>query len=220
MLAELRAEAPDDVDLALAVAREATALGELADSLEARNRWLIAAEQAARDALAIDSLEADTHYWLSASLGLRADTEGGRTKISLARESYDHARHALELDSLHGGANHIVGRLHSGAQRLGWVTRMIARGLGLGAILDEASWESAERHMRVGVERDPDPLVHHFELGKLLVEYRPDSEAEGYEILRDIARRRPRHRLDVRYIDLAAELLGRLGVGLTPEMEM
>ena len=217
MLADMRAESPDDVTLALAVAREATALGELSDSLVARNRWLMTAEHAARDALTVDPLDADSHYWLSASLGLRAHTEGGRTKISLARESYDHARRALELDSLHGGASHIVGRLHSGAKRLGWVTRVIARGLGLGAILDEASWESAERHLRVGVAHDPDQLAHHFELGKLLAEYRPASEAEGYQILRDVATRRPRHRLEVRYIDLAAGLLDRLGVGLAPD---
>jgi hypothetical protein len=209
-LSEMAERAPGDVDLRLALAREATALGLLETAKEDRVAWLVRAEEAARAALAIDSARADTNYWLAASVGLRADEEGGRTKISLAREAYARAMRTLELDSLHPGAHHIVGRLHAGAKRLGWFNRLIARGLGLGAILEEASWESAERHMRTAAERQPDDLVNRYELGKLLLERRL-APTEGAAILGDLAGLAPRHRLDSLYIDKARRALSELG---------
>lgn len=206
LVSGMRALNPDRIDLHLAAAREATALGVTDADPERRKGWLMLAEEAARDAVGVDSLSAGAQYWLAASLGLRADVEGGRTKIALAREAYEVAKRTLELDPDHAGAHHIVGRLHSGAKRLGWASRMIARGLGLGGILDEASWESAEVHMRRAAEAEPETLVNVYELGKLLVEQleRPD---EGYGLLRDIADRAPRHGVDSVYIEKAARLL-------------
>ena len=196
----------DNVELHLIAAREATALGVYDTDREQRIGWLVHGAEAARQAVALDSLSAEATYWLAASLGLRADQEGGRTKITLARDAYDLAVLTLELDSLHGGAHHILGRLHAGAQRLGWATRLIARGLGLGRILSEASWESAEYHMRVAVAQDPDVLVNQYELGRLLVEAvgAPD---EGMEILREVVAREPRHALDAFYIERASDFL-------------
>ena len=212
IVTDMRTRDPHNVGLYLADARESTALGLLDETPEEREAWLVRAEENARAAVAIDSVDADAHYWLAASLGLHADVSGGRTKISLAREAYGHATRALELDSLHAGANHIVGRLHAGARRLSWLNRLIARGLGLGEILNEASWESAERHMRVAVEQDPTQLVHLHDLGRLLLQQGIDAE-EGRAILSDVAGRAPRHGLDAHYIRRAQESLAELGGG-------
>lgn len=212
LVSDMRARDPHNIDLYLAESRESTALGLLDETREARESWLLRAEEAARAAVAIDSTHVDARYWLAASLGLHADVAGGRSKISLAREAHGHATRTLELDSLHAGANHIVGRLHAGARRLSWLNRLIARSLGLGEILSEASWESAERHMRIAVEQDPTQLVHLHDLGRLLLQQRIDVE-EGRAILLDVAARTPRHGLDAHYIRRAQEALAELGGG-------
>jgi hypothetical protein len=210
---EMLADVPSDVRLHLVIAREATALGIVRESKEERIDWLVRAHESASAAFALDSMNAEVGYWMSASLGLRADEEGGRTKISLARQAYAHTLRTLELDSLHPGANHIMGRLHAGAKRLGWLNRVIARALGFGEIMDAASWEGAELHLRFAAEGDPGQLVHLYELGRLLAERSDELNADaedGLSILRDVAGRVPRHALDSLYIMRAREVLTRL----------
>jgi tetratricopeptide (TPR) repeat protein len=207
-LTELRRLDPHDMVLHLAAAREGAALGIVALTRDERIARAAEAVEAARAAVALDAASADAHYWLAASLGLQADQEGGKTKITLAVEAYHEAQRALELDPRHAGAHHVVGRLHTGTKHLSWMTRLIARGLGLGAILDQASWASAEFHLRTAVERDPDPLVHHVELAKLYL--RRGREAEGVAILESIAGRRARYSLDEHYISEAQQILAEL----------
>ena len=206
LLTGMRTLHPDRIDLHLAAAREATAMGVTDPDADRRKAWLRLAEEAARQAVAVDSLSAEAQYWLAASLGLRADIEGGKTKINLAREAYETSKVTLELNDTHTGAHHIVGRLHSGAKRLGWASRMIARGLGLGGILNEASWESAELHMGYAAEQDPETLVNVYEFGKLLIE-RLDRPDEGRALLQSLADREPRHSVDSVYIEHAASFL-------------
>jgi hypothetical protein len=207
---EMLAAASTDASLHLTIAREATALGVVSESKELRIEWLVRAHEAATAAFALDSTNVDANYWLAASLGLRADEEGGRTKISLARQTHARTLRTLELDSLHPGANHVMGRLHAGAKRLGWLNRVIARTLGFGEILDAASWRAAEQYMRISAERDPEQLVNLYELGKLLVERADELDVDpddGLSILRDVAARRPRHALDSVYVARSRDVL-------------
>lgn len=205
LLDDLRRAHPGRIDLHLDAAREHAVLGVLGDTRDERLMHLRASEEAARAAVALEPARADAHYWLAAALGMQADEEGGLTKISKAREAYRVAVGTLELDPDHAGAHHIVGRLHVGARRLGWADRLIARGLGLGEILDQASWESAERHLRLAVEGDPRALLHRVDLAKLLARRsRPD---EARVILTEVASREPRHALEAHHRELAVRLL-------------
>jgi len=200
----------EDVDAYIVLAREAAALGLLDETEELRKAWLVRSEEAARRAVELAPDRVDTSYWLAAALGLRADVEGGQTKISLARESHAWAVRTLQMDSLHAGTNHLLGRLHAGARRLSWINRMVARTLGLGEILREASWESAERHIRIAAEQEPDQLVHIYDLAKLLI----DQElafGEGVALLEGLARREPRHALDDHWVRRARASLKELG---------
>ncbi len=201
---------PQDVDAYITVAREAAALGLLGETEELRKDWLVRSEDAARKAAELAPNRVDTSYWLAAALGLRADVEGGQTKISLARESHAWAVRTLQIDSLHAGTNHLMGRLHAGARRLSWLNRMIARTLGLGEILAEASWESAERHIRIAAEREPDQLVHIYDLAKLLIDQEVAVD-EGVALLEGLAHRAPRHALDDLWVKRARADLLELG---------
>jgi hypothetical protein len=199
------AENPDGVHLRLAAARELTALGVVDTTHDARLAWLKQAEAEARAAVALDSANANAHYWLAAALGLIADESGGLSKISAARGAHAATMTALALDPLHPGAHHILGRLHAGSLRLSRLNRLIARGLGLGQILSSASWESAEEHLRLAIAGDPDPWIYPLELAKLLI--RRDRADEGIALLRELAARTPRHGLDRHYQAEAITLL-------------
>lgn len=200
---------PGRPDLHLAAARELTALGVTDTAHAPRLSSLKQAEAEARAAIALDSTSAEAHYWLAAALGLEADEQGGLAKISAARGAYAETLATLRLDPQHPGARHILGRLHAGTLRLSRLNRLIARGLGLGEILGQASWSSAEENLRFAAEHDPERWVHPLELAKLLV--RRDRAAEGAAILRDLAGRAPRHALDRHYQAEARALLARMG---------
>lgn len=210
LMSQWTALEPEDVDAYITVAREAAALGLLGETEELRKEWLVRSEEAARRAAELAPDRVDTSYWLAAALGLRADVEGGQTKISLARESHAWAVRTLQMDSLHAGTNHLLGRLHAGARRLSWLNRMIARTLGLGEILSEASWESAEQHIRIAAEQEPDQLVHIYDLAKLLIDQEV-AVGEGVALLEGLVRREPRHALDDLWLQRARAALVELG---------
>ncbi len=205
----LRRLHPSCVELDIAAAREGAAAGVLDTTREARRASLEGAVAAARAALADDSTRADTHYWLAATLGLEADITDGRSKISFAREAYTQAERALEIDSLQAGAHHVIGRLHWGAKHLSRINRLIARALGLGAVLHEASWQSAEYHLRLAARLDPRDLVNQVELAKFLMER--GERKEGRRILQAVAARTPENPLDAHYVREAQRLLSGRG---------
>lgn len=204
-LEPLLEENPHDAALLLDGARAWTTLAVIEDENDVRAQALVSAREIATRLVVQRPDDPDAHYWLAAALGLASDQAGGRDKIDLAVAAHEHVRRALELDPEHPGANHILGRLHAGSLRLSFVSRMIARALGLGEILEEASWEDAERRMRIAAEGDPNQLVHLVELGKLLIV--TEQQAEGERVLETVASRRPRHLLDVRYVYEARQLL-------------
>jgi hypothetical protein len=208
VLARLRAGEPGRLELHLAAARELTALGILERTREDRIERLRQAEAAARAALALDSASAPAHYWLAAALGLIADESGGLTKISSARSAHAEVVAALALDPHHAGARHILGRMHMGVLRLGRINRLIARGLGLGPLLSQASWQSAEENLRMSLAADPEPWVYTIELAKLLTRRGGDDEARA--LLEQVAVRAPRHDLDAHYQEEARILLREL----------
>jgi tetratricopeptide (TPR) repeat protein len=158
-------ELPSDYARLWEAARAGAALGAaLGDTEEARKvlRSAIGLAGAAA-ALVPDGVEG--HYWVAASAGLLADVEGGRTKIRAAERAWQESERVLALDSLHAGAHHIQGRLNAAVMRLSWVKRTLAKHL-LGAeLLGRASWEEAERHLRLASELAPEEPVHHLELG-------------------------------------------------------
>ncbi len=205
-LEALRRLHPGCLELDLAAAREGAAAGILDTTRAARLARLQDAVKAARAAMAIDSSGADTHYWLAATLGLEADASHGRAEIKLAREAWAQAERTLQIDSMNAGAHHIIGRLHAGVERLSLADRLIARALGLGRVLHGASWQSAERQLRLAAKLDPGMLVNQVELAKLLISR--GKEEEGDAILRSVAGLTPHNRLDAYYVHEAAEVLG------------
>ena len=147
---------------ALAQARELG--GDAAKSALSRMQDSLAVEAAARPH------DVQVQYLLAASMGLRADVEGGRERIRAAQELYSQAHRVLVLEPDHAGAQYLLGRLHAAVMRLDRVTRFLAKRLLGGAALSEASWEEAQRLLEAAASGDPCTPEYHYELARLYAE--------------------------------------------------
>ena len=125
------------------------------------------AEADARQALSEAPEDVGRHFALAVVLGMRANTEGGRTKVLAASELHTELRALLELDPDHAQARHMLGRLHAGVRRMNRVTRWLATNLLGGGALKEATWEEAERNLAFAAQAAPDVLDHHLQLANL-----------------------------------------------------
>ena len=137
------------------------------DEDDERRCLLLVAEGEARAALADGPDDVGRRFALAVVLGLRADREGGRTKVRAASQLRDELEGILALDPEHARARHMLGRLHAGVMRMDRVTRWIATNLLGGGSLKQASWAEAERHLVFAEARAPEVLDHHYELAHL-----------------------------------------------------
>jgi hypothetical protein len=125
------------------------------------------AETLARAELAGHEDDVPRLYALAAVLGLRANVEGGRTKIGVASELSTRLNEILALDSGHAGARHMLGRLHAAVRRMSRVTRWLATNLLGGDVLKTASWAVAEENLLFAEQHAPEVLDHHLQLALL-----------------------------------------------------
>lgn len=148
---------------------------------------------------------ADAWRWRAVTGGLLAELSGPHEKVRLGRMAYDSALRALELAPEHAGAHHVLGRLYAGVAELGWLTRFFAARMGMGELVDAASWEDAEHHLRRAVSLDGTDLVYRFDLALLLVERERIEEAVPH--LRDVVTARVDDEHERRQRERARELL-------------
>ena len=125
------------------------------------------AETQARLAVSGHEDDLGRRFALAVVLGLRADREGGRTKVGAASELHRELEAILILDPDHARARHMLGRLHAGVLRMNRVTRWIATNLLGGGELKKATWEAAEENLAFAEERAPEVSDHHLQLANL-----------------------------------------------------
>lgn len=206
--AQAREEDPESYAALWKMAREGVFLAMLAEGDEAK-RWMEEAEEAGREAVALEPEGTDGLHWLGAALGLQALNGGPRTRVSLAREIRDIAELLVETDSLYAGGHHLLGHWHAEASRVTGFTRFLARRVLGASELDEASWEAAERHLTAATQLAPDGLIHHLELGKVLMDMERFEEAR--ESFRQVLERPAGRPTDPLHKQEAQSLLQALG---------
>jgi hypothetical protein len=106
-------------------------------------------------------------FALAVVLGLRADREGGRTKVLAAAELKKELDAILILDPEHARAHGMLGRLHAGVRRMNRVTRWVATNLLGGGELKKATWEEAEGNLAFAEKHAPEVPDHHLQLANL-----------------------------------------------------
>lgn len=189
-------------------ARESVSLGMLADGGESAATCYRKAERYARRAVGANPDDPQGHHWLAVALGRQALDAGIRARIHLSAEIRKEAEAALALDSLHAGANHVLGQWHAEVMRQSGVGRFLARSL-LGAEgFEDASWEAARRHLERAVRFAPGMLIHRLELARLYMEL--DQVAKARAELRQVVELPAVEPIDGRLKEEARALLERL----------
>lgn len=142
--------------------------GAIAAKDKDKTRQLLkGAEVEARAAVEGHEGEVGRRFALAVVLGLRADREGGKTKVAIASELKKELDATLALDPDHGRARHMRGRLNAGILRMNRVTRWIATSVLGGAELKKATWPGAELDLAFAEITVPEVSDHHLQLGYL-----------------------------------------------------
>jgi tetratricopeptide (TPR) repeat protein len=179
-----------DVALDWRAARAFIALGML-DADDVHRRVLYdSALFRARRALSAAPTSLDARYWLAAAAGRRASRHEPLYSARLAREVYDQTTAILAADSLHAGAHHALGRLHSEILRVPAAIRFILARTGNGDALRRASPAEAELHLRRAVELEPTVSIYLADLGDFYA--KSGRRAEALEVAHKLMAMAPR----------------------------
>jgi tetratricopeptide (TPR) repeat protein len=135
----------------------------------ARDSLYLQAESYARHAVAAKPDGADGHFAVANAIGRGSLSMSARAKVRRATEVRAEALRAIELDPHHDGAWHILGRWNAEVERLPALERFFARTFLGGAVFGTASWDEAERDLRLAVQYAPTRIVHRFDLAEILV---------------------------------------------------
>lgn len=152
-------------------------------------------------ALELNGADADAHFQLARAQGKIALFKGIFKSASLAKQVRKEAERALELDSLHDGAWHILGRWH---REVGKKTKILRIPMGLGA----ANKKDALAFMKRAVELNPEYVNHHLEMGITYLRLK-DKDAARIEFERalELPSQRP---LDEKYKSEAKKYLAEM----------
>jgi hypothetical protein len=151
---------PDTVVVLVERATQATEVDD-------RKAFLRQAEEQARASMVGYENDIGRRYALAVVLGLRANIEGGQTKVRAASALSDELDAILAVAPAHAGARHMLGRLHAGVRRMNRITRWIATNLLGGDELKRATWEAAEENLAFAEEHAPGVADHHLQLALL-----------------------------------------------------
>jgi tetratricopeptide (TPR) repeat protein len=110
-------------------------------------------------------------------MGRLSRTKGGKERVRFAKLIYDEGMKALELDSTHDGANHLIGAWHAEVKRLSGFQKFFAKTLFGGGFLDKGNWEDAQRYLEKAVALKPQNIFHRLELGEVYVDVGKYSKA-------------------------------------------
>src|SRR5881398_3675551 len=128
-------------------------------------------------AVRVNPAGADGHFTVGQALGRLSRTKGGKERVRFAKIIYDEGMKAIELDSTHDGAYHLVGAWHAEVKRLSGFQKFFAKTLFGGGFLDKGNWEDAQRHLERAVALKPQNIFHRLELGEVYVDLGKYSKA-------------------------------------------
>lgn len=152
-------------------------IDQIAAPLGGRGQLFELSGAALRDAVADPTEAAEIFFWAAGQTGLWGRTRG---KLASAREGVaakirDYAAVSIALDPTiqNGGGHRILGRLHTEAPRIPFITGWIDRDVAISEL---------EICHRIA----PEDLTTRLYLAEALIEFEPGRRAEGLQMLRDV----------------------------------
>jgi hypothetical protein len=148
------------------------------DSLYAR------AESYAHRAVAAKPAGAEGHFAVADAVGRAALSKGPKERVRRAVLVRAEALKTIELDPHHDGAWHILGRWNAEVVRLPALEKFLAKAFLGASVFSAASWDEAERDLRLAVLYAPTKIVHRLDLAEVLVSRKewPAAKQELYVI--------------------------------------
>jgi tetratricopeptide (TPR) repeat protein len=196
---------PSDYEALWRAARSAVVIGIVRQGITAQNEYLDPAIVLGDRAVAERPDGIDGLYWRGAAEGRRALNAGNDYASRLVQRVFDDAHAILALDSLHGGAHNLLGRVNYEIMDLSRVERMLARVLVNNRALQESSWDGAATHLRRAAELDPDNVLYWLDLGQLYMRRGRDEDA--VTVLRRVTEMRSIHPPDDEFKNTARRWL-------------
>jgi tetratricopeptide (TPR) repeat protein len=143
-----------------------------------RDSLYLRAESYARRAVAAKGDGAEGHFSLANAIGRSTLSMGARERVKRATEVRAEALRTVEIDPRHDGAWHILGRWNAEVERLSTIQRFFAKAFLGAAVFNTASWDEAERDLRLAVQYAPTRIVHRLDLAEVLVSRKKWAEAK------------------------------------------
>ena len=192
---------------AIALLDQGEQIPDSIDSAE-RDSLFARAEILARRSVAADSLGAQGHFAVAATVGRASLSMGKKERIRRAKTIRDAALRTIELDPGYDGAYHILGRWNAEIMRLSGLSRFFARRFLGAGVFGQASWDEAIANLQRAVELDPARIYHRLELARIYADRKRYQEARDQ--LARIDALPDREPLDQLYRDRAAALAKRI----------
>jgi regulator of microtubule dynamics RMD1/3-like protein len=183
----------------------------LGDSLQQRRDSLYALGRTwAEQSIQFDSVDANSHFALALVVGRLARTKSGKAKVRFGQLVYDETTRALQLDSTHDAAHHILGIWNDEVMRLSGIMKFFAKALFGGGFLNNASWDAARSHMERAVALNPGNIYHRLELAMVYLDVPKPEPEKALEQLQAIEGLPIGDPMDPYYKRVAAEALADL----------
>lgn len=180
----------------------------LGDSLQHRRDSLYALGRTwAEQSIRFDSVDANSHFALALVVGRLARTKSGKAKVRFGQLVYDETTRALQLDSTHDAAHHIMGIWNDEVMRLSGIMKFFAKALFGGGFLNNASWDGARSHMEKAVALNPGNIYHRLELAMVYLDLPKPEPEKALEQLQAIEGLSIGDPMDPYYKRVAAEAL-------------
>ncbi len=144
----------------------------------ARDSLYVDAENYAHRAVAADPGGSEGHFALANAVGRGALTKGTKERIRRASIVRNEALRAIDIEPHHDGAWHILGRWNAEIMRLPAIEKFFAKNFLGASVFGAASWEEAERDLRLAVQYAPARIVHRFDLAEIMISRREWAAAK------------------------------------------
>jgi tetratricopeptide (TPR) repeat protein len=162
--------------------RELVDLGEYEPDKDKQKDYYAEAKDLAKRAVELKPTDPEAHFSVARAVGRVALSLGKKERVRYAKEVRSEALETLRLDSVHAGANHVMGRWNAEIMRLSGFSRFMAKNFLGGDVFGTASWAEAVRYMERAVALDPNRITHHLDLAEVYRDRKKSGDLEKAKV--------------------------------------